>query len=247
MKLKGLIVGCTSSAAGSSFNSSDGVLGLGHSNISFVNKATARFSGRFSYCLVDHLSPKNASGYLTFGPNGRLNSSAASQTELIMKPTFEPFYAVGIMGISVAGEVLKIPGSVWNLESGGGAIIDSGTSLTVLAEPAYDAVVSALSSRLNGIPRVKVDPFSFCYNWTNVRSGFEVPKLALHFNGSAVFEPPTKSYLIDVEDGVKCVGFVSTPFPGTSTIGNIIQQEHIWEFDIWSRQLRFQPSKCTPY
>lgn len=196
---------------------------------------------------MDHLSPKNASAYLTFGPNKLLNSSAARHTELIIKPALGPFYFVGIVGISVAGELLRIPRSVWDLEKGGGAILDSGTSLAVLAEPAYEAVVSALSQRLSGIPRVDVDPFAFCYNWTHVGSSFRVPSLVVHFSGFARLEPPAKSYLIDVADGVKCLGFVSAPWPGTSTIGNIIQQEHLWEFDIMNRRLRFQRSTCKPF
>ncbi|ONK69130.1 uncharacterized protein A4U43_C05F19660 [Asparagus officinalis] len=81
-KLKGLVVGCTSSSVGSGFRSSDGVLGLGHSNISFAQKATSHFGGRFSYCLVDHLSPKNASAYLTFGPNFWLQPCARARPAL---------------------------------------------------------------------------------------------------------------------------------------------------------------------
>lgn len=245
-KLKGLIIGCTSSVAGSSFSASDGVLGLGHSHLSFASRATERFGGKFSYCLVDHLSPKNASSYLTFGPNGALVPSAARQTELQMEPRLAPFYSVGVSGISVDGEVLRIPMSVWDVERGGGAILDSGTSLTVLVEPAYEAVVSALSRRLAGIPRVAVDEFEYCYNWTaGVRAA--VPKLVVHFQGPARLEPPAKSYVIDVADGVKCIGFTPAPWPGVSTIGNILQQEHLWEFDIKNRRLTFQRSACAPY
>lgn len=142
----------------------------------------------------------------------------------------------------MGGEVLRIPKSVWDVARGGGAIIDSGTSLTVLTEPAYNAVVSAISGRLTGIPKVAIDPFQYCYNWTAV--DVEVPSLVVHFNGSARLEPPAKSYLIDVAPGVKCLGFTSTTWPGVSTIGNIMQQEHVWEFDIRNRQLRFEPSTC---
>ncbi|KAG1346688.1 Aspartic proteinase NANA, chloroplast [Cocos nucifera] len=243
-KLKGLIVGCTSSFGGSSFRSSDGVLGLGHSGISFASRATARFGGRFSYCLVDHLSPRNVSSYLTFGPNGALFPSAARETELLMEPRLAPFYSVGVSGISVDGEVLKIPMSVWDVGRRGGAILDSGTSLTVLVEPAYEAVVSALSRRLAGVSRVDVDPFEYCYNWT-AGAKVRIPKLVVHLHGPARLEPPAKSYVIDVADGVKCIGFASAPWPGVSTIGNILQQEHLWEFDIKNRRLRFQRSTCA--
>ncbi|KAJ6824290.1 uncharacterized protein M6B38_102585 [Iris pallida] len=140
--------------------------------------------------------------------------------------------------------VLRIPPSVWNVGKGGGAILDSGSSLTMLAEPAYRVVVSALSRRLVGIPEVKEDPFEYCYNWTRV-GNITVPKLAVHFAGRAQLDPPVKSYLIDVAAGVKCLGFTSVAWPSVSTIGNIMQQEHLWEFDIQNRRLRFQRSTCT--
>lgn len=254
-KLRGLIVGCTTSSAGSSFRASDGVLGLGYSNVSFAARAAARFGGRFSYCLVDHLSPRNASSFLTFGPNPALSDDSPSrsqsppprQTPLLLEPRLQPFYGVSVSSVSVDGESLRIPDSAWDVARGGGTILDSGTSLTVLADPAYKAVAAALSRRLQNLPRVSVDPFEYCYNWTASAgsSALLLPKLVVHFAGGARLEPPAKSYVIDVADGVKCVGITSAPWPGPSTIGNILQQEHLWEFDLKNRRLRFKRSKCA--
>lgn len=246
IKLKGLVIGCTSTAVGSSFISSDGVLALGYGPNTFVSRATAKFGNLFSYCLVDHLSPRNATGHLTFGPNPDLFSHSASSARLILEPKLQPFYYVSVAGISVAGELLRIPASVWNDSDGGGAILDSGTTLTVLSEPAYEAVVSALSNRLVGVPRIEIDPFEYCYNWTTAEAAAAaVPTFTVHFTGSGDLSPPEKSYLIDVADGVKCIGFSSTPWPGVSIIGNILQQEHIWEFDLKNQRLRFHRSNCT--
>ncbi|KAG0465583.1 hypothetical protein HPP92_019747 [Vanilla planifolia] len=244
-KLKGLVVGCTSSAVGTSFVSSDGVLALGYGPNTFVSRATAVFGGRFSYCLVDHLSPRNATGHLTFGPRHSVPSNSPS-ARLILDSFHQPFYYVAVAGISVAGELLLIPPSIWNSSLHGGAIVDSGTTLTVLADPAYRAVVDALSRPLAAVPRVKFDPFEYCYNWTSPEAAHAVvPGLTLNFVGSAQFSPPAKSYLIDVATGVKCLGFTSTPSPGISIIGNIMQQNHMWEFDLENQRLRFHPSNCT--
>ena len=270
-KLKGLVLGCTRSYSGVSFEASDGVLSLGYSDVSFASHAAERFGGRFSYCLVDHLSPRNATSYLTFGPNPAVSSSSSSsssratvaasacavpapprarETPLVLDTRMRPFYDVSLKAISVAGEFLKIPRAVWDVETGGGVILDSGTSLTVLVKPAYRAVVAALDRRLAGLPRVAMDPFEYCYNWTSPSTGrdlddVEVPKLALHFAGSARMEPPAKSYVIDAAPGVKCIGVQEGPWPGVSVIGNILQQEHLWEFDLKNRRLRFQRSRCT--
>ncbi|KAL6618813.1 hypothetical protein ACP70R_033952 [Stipagrostis hirtigluma subsp. patula] len=248
-KLQGVVLGCTASYDGQSFLSSDGVLSLGNSNISFASRAAARFGGRFSYCLVDHLAPRNATSYLTFGAGGLDDAASSSasapvaQTPLLLDRRMSPFYAVAVDAVHVAGEQLDIPSDVWDVEKNGGAILDSGTSLTILATPAYKAVVAALSKQLAGLPRVSMDPFEYCYNWT--AGAPEVPKLAVEFAGSARLEPPAKSYVIDAAPGVKCIGVQEGAWPGVSVIGNILQQEHLWEFDLRDRWLRFKHTRCT--
>ncbi|CAN6359211.1 unnamed protein product [Urochloa humidicola] len=246
-KLQGVVLGCTASYDGQSFQSSDGVLSLGNSNISFASRAAARFGGRFSYCLVDHLAPRNATSYLTFGPGPEDGAAAPEQTPLLLDRRMSPFYAVTVDTVYVAGEALDIPAEVWDVDRNGGAILDSGTSLTILATPAYAAVVAALSKQLGDLPRVSMDPFEYCYNWTAAAgSGApEIPKLEVQFAGSATLEPPAKSYVIDAAPGVKCIGVQEGAWPGVSVIGNILQQEHLWEFDLRDRLLRFKHTRCA--
>ena len=243
-KLQQVVLGCTTSYDGQSFQASDGVLSLGNSNISFAARAAARFGGRFSYCLVDHLAPRNTSSYLTFGPDAN-GAASSSRTPLLLDAQVAPFYAVTVDAVSVAGEALDIPAEVWDVKKSGGAILDSGTSLTILATPAYKAVVAALSKQLAGVPRVTMDPFEYCYNWTATSTPPAVPKLEVRFAGSARLQPPTKSYVIDAAPGVKCIGLQEGVWPGVSVIGNILQQEHLWEFDLANRWLRFKESRCA--
>ncbi|GJM89705.1 hypothetical protein PR202_ga05917 [Eleusine coracana subsp. coracana] len=244
-KLDGVVVGCTATNAGESFASAaDGVLSLGYANISFATRAASRLGGgRFAYCLVDHLAARHVTGYLAFGcqtpPPKR---SKSNQTPVLLDPTM-PFYTVTVESVHVAGAALDVPGEVWDAAKGGGVILDSGTTLTVLAAPAYKAVVAAISERLAGVPRVRFDPFEYCYNWTS--RGPEVPKLAVRFAGSAVFEPPGKSYVIDAAPGIKCIGVQQGEWPGVSVFGNILQQEHLWEFDLKNQWVSFMPSSCT--
>uniref|UniRef100_A0ACD5TZX7 Uncharacterized protein n=1 Tax=Avena sativa TaxID=4498 RepID=A0ACD5TZX7_AVESA len=252
-KLQEVVLGCTTSYDGESFQASDGVLSLGNSNISFASRAAARFGGCFSYCLVDHLAPRNATSYLTFGPpddDSRGSAAPAaplpsSRTPLLLDARMAPFYAVTVDAVSVAGEALAIPPAVWDVTMNGGAILDSGTSLTILATPAYNAVVKALSKQLAGVPRVTMDPFEYCYNWTASSTPPAVPKLEVRFAGSARLEPPAKSYVIDAAPGVKCIGLQEGAWPGVSVIGNILQQEHLWEFDLANRWLMFKQSRCA--
>ncbi|WOL05167.1 aspartic proteinase nepenthesin-2-like [Canna indica] len=93
--------------------------------------------------------------FLTFGPDPFvLRHPPPRETSLLLD--LKPFYFVSIMGISVDGELLPIQASMWDAAASGGAILDSRMSLTVLAEPAYQAVTKALSRRLAGVPRGEV-------------------------------------------------------------------------------------------
>ncbi|KAK4837900.1 hypothetical protein QYF36_009396 [Acer negundo] len=246
-KLKNVLIGCSSSFQGQSFANADGVVGLAYHKYSFANKASEKFGGKFSYCLVDHLSHKNVSNYLMFGSskNESLLSGELRYTKLELG-LLSPFYAVNVMGISIGGVMLKIPFTVWDAKSGGGTVVDSGTSLTFLTEAAYKPVMAVLELSVSKFERLNLNglPMEYCFNST----GFEdwlVPKLVFHFADGARFEPHTKSYVIDVADGVKCLGFVSQSWPGFSSIGNIMQQNNLWEFDIGKSKLGFAPSTCT--
>ncbi|KAG6416390.1 hypothetical protein SASPL_123819 [Salvia splendens] len=157
-RLHDVLVGCSQSARGQSFEAADGVMGLGYSNYSLAVKAAGKFGGKFSYCLVDHLSPENVSSYLIFGSHNELNISVTRirYTELVLG-VINPFYAVNVKGISVGDIMLDIPDEVWDLSDVGGAIVDSGTSLTVLTQPAYQPVMAALRQSLQAFKRLDLD------------------------------------------------------------------------------------------
>ena len=220
-----------------------GILGLGYAKDSFVDKAAIQYGGKFSYCLVDHLSHKNVSSYLTFGSHKVKILSEIKRTELFLVP---PLYGVNVVGISVGGQMLKIPPQVWDFSAQGGTIIDSGTTLTTLVDLAYGPVLEALNKSLINEKRVSGDfgVLEFCFD----AEGFDesaVQRLVFHFAGGARFEPPVKSYIIDAAPQVKCIGIVETMGPGASVIGNIMQQNHLWEFDLSHNTVGFAPSTCN--
>ncbi|XP_073313775.1 aspartic proteinase NANA, chloroplast [Primulina huaijiensis] len=246
-RLENVLVGCSGSSRGQSFEAADGIIGLGYSNHSFAFKAAKRFGGKFSYCLVDHLSPKNVSSYLIFGSYYETDISPIKlqYTELVLG-VIPPFYAVNMKGMSIGGILLEIPIEVWNVNGVGGVIVDSGSSLTFLTQPAYQPVMDALKPSLSGYKTLNLDfgPLEYCFNSTGFDKSL-VPRLVFHFADGAIFEPPVKSYVIDAATGVKCLGFVNATWPGTSVIGNIMQQNNFWEFDIAKGRLGFASSSCS--
>ncbi|KAL8033121.1 hypothetical protein ABFX02_13G141400 [Erythranthe guttata] len=242
-RLHNVLIGCSISSSGPTFQSADGVIGLGYSNYSLAVKASNLFRGIFSYCLVDHLSPKNISSYLTFG-SAKQQTDTMHYTALILD-VINPFYAVSMNGISIGGSMLDIPAEVWDVKGSGGVILDSGTSLTSLVGPAYRPVMAALTASLSGFEKLGLDvgPLEYCFNSTGFVESV-VPRLVFHFGDGARFEPPVKSYVIDAAPGVKCLGFVGGAWPGVSVVGNIMQQNYFWEFDLVNRRLGFGSSSC---
>lgn len=244
-KLKDMVIGCTRSVIeGPTINKDiDGLLGLGLSPDTFVAKAASQYGGKFSYCLVDHLSHRNVSNFLTFGT---IISKASLLSEIHTTPlvVVSPNYGLNVVGISIGGQLLKIPQMIWDFNANGGVILDSGTSLTLIAMPAYLSVIEALVKPLDRLEKMKAsDPFEFCYSTKGFNESL-VPRLAFHFEGGARFEPPVKSYVIDVTSEQKCIGIVGVEWPGVSIIGNIMQQNHLWEFDLVHNTVQFAPSPC---
>lgn len=251
IKLHNILVGCSGTGShnangSTNFYDADGVMGLGYNKHSFAVKVAEKFGNKFSYCLVDHLSPSNLANYLSFG-DININTTNMQYTELLLG-YINPFYAVNVSGISVGGAILKIPSQIWNVSGDGGVILDSGSTLTYLAEPAYEAVVDAFKAPLLAkfkAVELNLGPLEYCFEEDRRYEESLVPKLAIHFADGVKFVPPVKSYVIDADLGVKCLGFASTEWPGTSVIGNIMQQNHLWEFDLGGSKLGFAPSSCT--
>ncbi|KAK4484959.1 hypothetical protein RD792_007564 [Penstemon davidsonii] len=245
-RLHNVLVGCSESTNGPSLQIADGIMGLGYSNYSFALRAAKKFGGKFSYCLVDHLSSNNVSSYLIFGSHNdtslKLNKIRYTELVLGVLPTF---YALNIRGISIGGTMLDIPHEVWDVNGLGGTILDSGTSLTSLVPPAYEPVMAALKKSLSNFSNLNLDigQLQYCFNSTGFDESL-VPRLIFHFEDGARFRPAVKSYVIDVDVGVKCLGFVLANWPGPSVIGNIMQQNYFWEFDIKNSRLGFGSSTC---
>ncbi|XP_022727601.1 aspartyl protease family protein 2-like [Durio zibethinus] len=243
IKVTDVMVGCSETIRGN-FHDIDGVMGLGFDRYSFAVKAAKQFGHKFSYCLVDHLSPSNLVNFLVFGEVSISPLPNMQHTELILG-IINPYYAVNVSGISVDGKMLDIPSDVWDVRGDGGVIMDSGASLTFLVKPVFDKVIAAFQAPLSKFEKLELNlgP-DYCFSDAGFKESM-IPKLAIHFADGAKLAPPVKSYVIDADDGVKCLGFASTGWPGTTVIGNILQQNHLWEFDLKNSKLGFAPSSCT--
>ncbi|XP_050368857.1 aspartic proteinase NANA, chloroplast-like [Argentina anserina] len=249
LKLKHMVIGCTETVV--KLNKVDGILALGFSVSSWADKASRNFGPKFSYCLMDFASHMNVTSHITFGPNNKV----ASHAPMIHTKFFLPnpgHYGVDVTGISVGGKMLDIPEEIWIYSNvtGGGTIIDLGSSNAWLSEPAYEAVMAEYRKVFSKYQKIITDPadipFELCFKAPNIDYS-SVPKLAYHFLDGAVFEPPVKNFVAETTpgNGETCVAIVkSNTYTGT-LIGNVMMQNYLWEFDLEEQTVGFTPSKCA--
>uniref|UniRef100_A0A2N9I5N8 Peptidase A1 domain-containing protein n=1 Tax=Fagus sylvatica TaxID=28930 RepID=A0A2N9I5N8_FAGSY len=233
------------------FHGAAGLLGLGRGSLSFSSQLQSLYGHSFSYCLVDRNSDTNVSSKLIFGeskellshPNLNFTSFVVGKQNLV-----DTFYYVQIKSIMVGGEVLNIPEETWHLspEGAGGTIIDSGTTLSYFAEPAYQIIKEAFLKKVKGYPVVEDFPIlNPCYNVSGVEK-MELPEFGIQFADGAVWNFPVENYFIRLEpEDIVCLAILGTPRSSLSIIGNYQQQNfHIW-YDIKKSRLGYAPMSCA--
>ncbi|XP_074575145.1 aspartyl protease family protein 2-like [Curcuma longa] len=234
------------------FVAAAGLLGLGQGSLSFPSQIGRRFGRMFSYCLVDRTSAgaPNRSSTVVFGKSAVPRaSSRVAYTPMLRNPKVDTFYYIELTGVSVGGT--RVPGlltSDLRLDPStgrGGVIVDSGTSVTRLARPAYEALRDAFRAGTTGL---KASPggfslFDTCYNLSG-RTEVKVPTVALHLAGGSAVSLPAENYLIPVDTRATfCFAFAGTD-SGVSIIGNIQQQGYRVVFDREMSRVGFVPRGC---
>nr|CAD1834459.1 unnamed protein product [Ananas comosus var. bracteatus] len=178
---------------------------LGYSNVSFAARAAARFGGRFSYCLVDHLSPRNASSFLTFGPNPALSDDSPSPPRRRARPRSSSSRACSP---STACRCRPCPSTASPSESPTACGTSRGRRHHPrLRHQPHRAGRPGVQGRGGGAQPAAAEfaegqrrSFEYCYNWTAVAgsaaegsSALLLPKLVVHFAGGRGWSRPRRA------------------------------------------------------
>ncbi|CAL5382271.1 unnamed protein product [Camellia sinensis] len=242
-RVKNVALGCGHDNEGL-FVGAAGLLGLGRGKLSFPSQTGRRFGRKFSYCLVDRSASSQPSSIMFGEP---AVSRTAVFTPLLTNPRIDTFYYVGLTGISVGGSWVKgITAAQFKLDAAGngGVIIDSGTSVTRLTQPAYTAFRNAFISGASDLKRAPgFSLFDTCFDLSG-KSEVRVPTVVLHFVRADV-SLPAANYLIPVDSkGTFCFAFAGT-MSGLSIIGNIQQQGFRVVYDMTGSRVGFSPNGCA--
>ncbi|KAJ8564598.1 hypothetical protein K7X08_001058 [Anisodus acutangulus] len=233
------------------FHGAAGLLGLGRGPLSFSSQLQSLYGHSFSYCLVNRNSDSSVSSKLIFGEDKELlQHPNLNFTSLVggKENPAETFYYVQIKSVIVGDEVLKIPEETWNLSSQGvgGTIIDSGTTLSYFAEPAYEVIKDAFVNKVKGYPVIEDFPILRpCYNVSGV-DNLELPSFGIVFGDGAIWNFPVENYFIKLEpEDIVCLAILGTPHSSMSIIGNYQQQNFHILYDTKRSRLGYAPTRCA--
>ncbi|GLJ14278.1 hypothetical protein SUGI_0229540 [Cryptomeria japonica] len=247
--VENFVFGCANAVSGLIQSlSSPGLVGFGKDPLSFVSQTATLYDSTFSYCLPSLFSSA-FTGSLKLG-KGALSAPGLKFTPLLSNAVNPYFYYVGLNGISVGEELVSIPPGTLSLDesTGRGTIIDSGTVITQLVEPAYNAMRDSFRRQLSNLTMASsTEPFDTCYNKPSSELVF--PHITLHFDDGLDLILPVEStlYPADEEGSVLCLAFALPPGGADdvlSIFGNYQQQKLRIVHDIAGSRLGIASENC---
>ncbi|KAJ7560669.1 hypothetical protein O6H91_04G139700 [Diphasiastrum complanatum] len=236
-----------------------GLMGLDRGNKSFISQISSHYPKVFFYCFPDRINNLNSSGFIHFGKS--YVSQHLQYTPLIQNTASDflsQFYHINVTGISVAGHLLPIPTAAFDIDASGngGTIMDTGTALSALVDPALNALKEAFLNRTKNMKRVP-DPsgigLDICYNVSASSSQLpKVPTVELHVQGEgAKLRLSAENLLLIVSTDEKqvtvCLAIRNAGLVGMgrNVIGNYQQANHIVEVDIEKSRVGLADAHCA--
>ncbi|CAA0820657.1 Protein ASPARTIC PROTEASE IN GUARD CELL 2 [Striga hermonthica] len=215
----------------------DGILGLGGGTYSFLSKS----GSALSYCLRASSGTVDG-GWLDFNRSDFPSDGTVWVPRVInrMRPTS---YYVGLTGIGVNGErVQGVTADTFRITDGGdgGAIIDTGTTITMLPNDAYVALRDAFRAKMVDRQPSTFDFLDTCYN---VSESDTIPTVSLYLSDKSSPSITSKRPLFYVGGGVECLAFTVSS-TSLTIIGNIQQQGTRITIDASSDNIGITPDVC---
>ncbi|XP_030544011.1 aspartyl protease family protein At5g10770-like [Rhodamnia argentea] len=221
------------------FGRASGLIGLSDDKISIVEQTAAKYGKYFSYCLP---SSSSSIGHLTFGKDGEASSSV-SFTPLSTVPQGSGFYGISIVAISVGGNRLSIPSTVF---SSGGAIIDSGTVITRLPPTAYSALRTTFRKAMANYrmaPALSI--LDTCYDFSK-ESTVTLPSITFSFAGGVDVDLDPNGIFFFAKASQVCLAFAANGADSHLGIyGNVQQTTFEVVYDVAGRKLGFGSNGCS--
>ncbi|KAL0716441.1 hypothetical protein Bca4012_065763 [Brassica carinata] len=215
MQLKNIIIGCGHNNAGTFSKKGSGIIGLGGEN--------------------------DTTSKINFGTNAVLSGNGSVSTPLITKSQ-ATFYYLTLESVSVGSKNIKYPSvsDSYGSSGKGNIIIDSGTTLTMLATSFYSELEDAVASSIDA-ERI-TDPqnvLSLCYSAT---AKLNVPVITMHFDGADVKLDSSNAF-VQLSEDLVCFAFRGDD--QLAIYGNLSQMNFLVGYDTVSKTVSFKPADCA--
>lgn len=182
-----LTFGCGSNQTGTWLT--DGLVGFGQAEVSLPSQLSKQnvSVNIFAHCLQ---GDNKGSGTLVIG---HIREPGLVYTPIVPK---QSHYNVELLNIGVSGTNVTTP-TAFDLSNSGGVIMDSGTTLTYLVQPAYDQFQAKVISA-SPIPPSQISDSQgnkrYCFIYSGRIEGY-FPNVTLYFAGGAAMLLSPSSYL----------------------------------------------------
>ncbi|XP_015577075.2 aspartic proteinase nepenthesin-2, partial [Ricinus communis] len=223
----------------------DGIMGLNMSPVSILQQLRNVTNQRFSYCLTPYGSRPPATSLLRFGNDISTWGRGFYSTPFVDPPDM-PNYFLNLLDLSVAGQRLRLPPETFALkrDGTGGTIIDSGTGLTLVVQPAYRHLLGALQNHFDhhGFHRVHIPDtnLELRYNFAQNRTFQNHASLTYHFQGADFTVEPRYAYVVYNDENAFCVALLASHIEGRAIIGALHQANTRFVYNAAKRRLKFK-------
>ncbi|XP_024029178.1 aspartyl protease family protein At5g10770 isoform X2 [Morus notabilis] len=222
------------------FGGSARLLGLGRNKISLVEQTAQKYNRLFSYCLP---SSSSSTGYLSFGTTGSKAQYPIKYTPLSTLSASASFYALQVLGISVGGNKLSVPATLFQ---SAGTIIDSGTVITRLPPTAYSALSGEFKKQMSKYPSAPaLSILDTCFNLSAYQT-VTIPKISFYFGGGTAVDLDATGILYAASLSQVCLAFAGNSDDGDVAIfGNVQQKTLQVVYDIGGGRIGFGSGGCS--
>ncbi|XP_044490321.1 probable aspartyl protease At4g16563 [Mangifera indica] len=243
-----------------------GIAGFGRGKESLPSQLG---TGKFSYCLLSrNFDDTSVSSNLVLesgSVSGNTTGTASNvrYTPFLKNPkgdnsAFEEYYYVLLRKIVVGNRHVKVPHRFLapGSDGNGGTIVDSGSTLTFMEKPIFEAVAEEFIKQMGNNSRAPKEEIQSglrpCFKISGDKSG-NIPKLTFQFKGGAKMALPLENYFAYGNESTICLMILTdnSVEAGLSSTGPAIilgsfqVQDFYVEFNLASEKFGFARKKCS--
>ncbi|PPR89417.1 hypothetical protein GOBAR_AA31276 [Gossypium barbadense] len=219
----------------------DGIFGFGQQSLSVISQLSSQqvTPRAFSHCLKGN---DDGGGILVLGE--------IVEPDMVYTPLVPsmPHYNLDLRSISVGGQVLSIDASVFSTSINHGAIIDSGTTLSYLADEAYNAFIDAINNAVSEHVHPVLSHGNQCYLITD-SIGHIFPEASFNFAGGASLILHPEDFLIQQNpiggSAVWCIGFKTIEGQKLTILGDLVMKDKIFVYDLEKQRIGWVNYDCS--